>query len=974
MKGGGDVTNRPLFLLVILWMALCLQQTNVGAALEVLVLQTRHQVGFDKERAKKITGLLPRELARQAFLIAARDELGLATRDQSLRETSSADSKIELLLTVDAGTDGNCLVQISQQADGGEEKKIWSKILKFEANSKQTYPTLITQLETLSRGEFVDLLVELGAEKPAEDSSEETEAKIEPPSEQELAELDQQLSEVDLLAQFLAIRKIGKLLDSQRESPELLGRLANAYANLGILTEGYWGATSRVFKARSLIYAERLRAKYDDYLFGRWHWAYARAMAGIHFAAIEQLEDPLPEGVEVADLPSLPAWAEVIEPYCRYDTEELGQLVETGNHWARYLRFWSFYLSDEKRRINSTAEETMKDCPLAFNLYSPLAHKGSLGIMHRVSRASMSAMYYACANGWAENAELPAAVQEAASQPPTKASPLNGWGAVLEALREEEDRADPSWQLLATLLEDTAAHVAAANLYVAGCGSTEQSLVPYVDAFLPALEHHPLRGYFVSRKYSAKHEPEEVTRACRDLRFVDPSLWIGYDTYSVWSTKNSRDENVGYDAYYGASRDFTASSLFVNSKRGKLGNKFRQMLLRELKKVSPYSPMVLVNEIKGRLKEAKQAKPEELAAWEERAGFSATAWHQLGEFYLKRLEYEDSCRCYETSFGLSPTYATARDWAWAYEYAKELDKVVPTLKLYLEEEDFGLGHSNTHYEIARFYLRHDRAEEAKPHALESAQSWSGRGLGIAAKVCERLELGEEAGKWFYELSKSYPTYSGLKWYLWCRRSGNVDEIEEAKKLALQQLGPQALQDCTSAGWWPLAYYLMEGDLDRALKMMKLRQKEIPGLYSDSFLLAIALDRDDKKLTEQSLDKLTEWADKEEDPDKPWSTRFAKAVTTIMAAESADQIPLEEFDPLIRDDNSTFGWCDACYFLSNFFEARGFTEHAVRYRDWGISFHDHDRITWHLAKFDAQQLKTPDKTTEEKPVEKSDETP
>ncbi len=965
VKVGDDVTNRSLLLLFALLTALCLLQTRAGAAPEVLVLQTRHHVGFDAERAKKVTGLLPRELARQAFLIAAREELGLATRDQSLRETSLSDSKIELLLTVDATLDGNCLIKISQH-EGDKEKAIWSKTLEFQPNSKQTYPSLITQLETLSRGEFVDLLVELGAEKPTEDPSEETKAKDEPPSEQQLAELDQQLSEVDLTAQFLTVRKIRQLLDSQGESPELLGRLANAYANLGFLTEGYWGATSRVLKARSLIYAERLRAKYDDYLFGRWHWAYARALAGIHFAALEQLDDPLPEGIDIGDLPSLPAWAEMIEPYCQYDTEGLGQLAETGNHWARYLRFWSFYLSDEKRRINSTAEETMNDCPLAFNLYSPLAHKGSLGTMHRVSRASMSAMYYACANGWAENAELPAAVQEAASQPPTKASPLIGWGSVLEALREEEDHADPSWQILATMLEDTAVHVAAGNLYIASCGSTEQSKVPYVEAFLPALKNHPHRGYFVSRKFSAKNEPEEVTKACRDLRFVDPSLWIGSDTYYVWSHKNSRDESVGYDGYYGASRDFTANSLFVNSKRKKLDDKFRIMLLRELKKISPYSPMVLVNEIKGQLKEAKQTKPEELAAWEERAGFSATAWHQLGEFYLKRLEYENSCRCYETSFGLSPTYTTARDWGWAYEYAKELDKVVPTMKLYLEEEDFGLGHSNIHYEIARFYLRHNRAEEAKPHALESAQSWSGRGLSIAAKVCERLELHEEAEKWFHELSESYPTYSGLNWYLWLRRSGIEDDIEEGRRLALQQLGPQALQDCTSAGWWPLAYYLMENDLDRALKKMRLQQKEVPGLYSDSFLLAIALDRDDKKLMEQALDKLKEWADKEVDPDKPWSTRFAKAVTTIMAAESADQIPLEEFDPLIRDDNSAFGWCDACYFLSKFFEARGFSEHAARYRDWGISFHDHDRITWHLAKFDAQQLKTPEETVVENP--------
>ena len=285
---------------------------------------------------------------------------------------------------------------------------------------------------------------------------------------------------------------------------------------------------------------------------------------------------------------------------------------------------------------------------------------------------------------------------------------------------------------------------------------------------------------------------------------------------------------------------------------------------------------------------------------------------------------------------------------------------MPTLELYLEEEDHGLGHSNTHYEIARFYLRHDRAEEAKSHALEAAQSWSARGLSIAAKVSERLELATEADKWFHGLSKSYPSYSGLDWYLWLRRSGNEDNLEEGRRLAQQQLGTQALQDCTSAGWWPLAYYLMEGDLDRALQLIRLRLKTDPGLYTDTFLLVIALDQGDQELTEQTLEKFKKLANQGEDPDKSWSKQFAKAVTTIMtadmAAESADQIALDEYDTLANDESVPFKPCNVSYFLSKLFEARGFTEHATHYRDQALAFHDQGRVTWHLAKFDFQQMK------------------
>jgi tetratricopeptide (TPR) repeat protein len=424
----------------------------------------------------------------------------------------------------------------------------------------------------------------------------------------------------------------------------------------------------------------------------------------------------------------------------------------------------------------------------------------------------------------------------------------------------------------------------------------------------------------------------------------------------VWGTENARGERVGYDAFYAATRDFTAYSLFVNNERPKIDTKFQKMLIRELRKISPHSPMALVNEIKSQIKNAAKVKTELIADWEQRAGASATAWHQLGQFYVARREFENSYPCYERSFALSPAHTTARDWGWAYEWAKDLEQVVPTMKLYLEEEDHGLGHSNTHYEIANFYLRHDRAEEAKPHALESAQSWSGRGLLIAAKVSERLKNDEEAEEWWRALSEAYPSYSGYQWYLWRRRSGSSDDIEEARRLAQHQMGPQDLQECASEGWWPLAYYLMESDLDRALKLIRLRLQQEPGIYADSFLLAIAHDRDDEKIVEEALTRIKEWASSEEDQEQTWSKRYAKTVEKILSADTAEEIDYESIDPLIRDDAATIGWCDACYFLSKYAEVRGFTELAARYRDWAISFHDFSRISWHLAAFEAGQLK------------------
>jgi hypothetical protein len=67
-----------------------------------LVLQTWHVVKREEYRQDQIPGVLIRELGRQALLIAARDELGMLTRDQSVRESGTDnDDELKLLLTVD---------------------------------------------------------------------------------------------------------------------------------------------------------------------------------------------------------------------------------------------------------------------------------------------------------------------------------------------------------------------------------------------------------------------------------------------------------------------------------------------------------------------------------------------------------------------------------------------------------------------------------------------------------------------------------------------------------------------------------------------------------------------------------------------------------------------------------------------------------------------------------------------------------
>ena len=141
---GGEAmikTNRAVARVVVLHIGLllpglCLVQGCGGGEEQsktTLVLLTRHRWRHEAQHQQQISGLLPRELARQALLLAARDELGMRTRDASLGEFPVVQSNLQktvgglvpkpnaltvapgelvLLMTVDAGLDDRCQLRI----------------------------------------------------------------------------------------------------------------------------------------------------------------------------------------------------------------------------------------------------------------------------------------------------------------------------------------------------------------------------------------------------------------------------------------------------------------------------------------------------------------------------------------------------------------------------------------------------------------------------------------------------------------------------------------------------------------------------------------------------------------------------------------------------------------------------------------------------------------------------------------------
>ena len=272
------------------------------------------------------TGLLVRELARQALLISAREECGALTRDELLRETAPAQSNLDALLlevTASQTQDGGLLIQISKR---DKDQATPLETFRLKVSDSDSITALTSQLEPMMRRELVQVLKQAGLT-----------AESREPASARLPELvEKRLPTLVCLTQFAAVRSIHGAIRQSGESPSLLEGLVRGYANLGSLTEVLWSPANKVFKARALLYSERFVAKYPGPEAYRAR-AYVRAMLGLHRAALEDLAAS--RKTSAASQPeSVNDEASIVEAFCRADKATLAKAA-TGDHklLANYL-------------------------------------------------------------------------------------------------------------------------------------------------------------------------------------------------------------------------------------------------------------------------------------------------------------------------------------------------------------------------------------------------------------------------------------------------------------------------------------------------------------------------------------------------------------------------------------------------------------------------------------------------------------
>lgn len=891
---------------------------------------------------------LLREIVRQGVLIAARDELGMLTRDQTLGEPfpeseSSAENATgrpikPLGLRASFGANsGSAKLSVE---DEPQLSPVWETEGIDGSDVRSRYPRLVATMtdasETIARS-----LINAGAAESASKSN--TEAGP-------TAEVEALLGEMNFVSQFAAARAAHQATREGSESLEWLDVLARSYAHLSTLTNHTWSSQSDAFAARALLYAERAVVQAKDKPLPRWSRAYVYAVLGLHGLAIDEVD-------AISDMPDgdaePPTWTELVKPIAEFDHVALDkcaelhpELVET----AAYAQWRLYYCYLHGRWVYEKGLNAIDTCPEAYGVYSVMANWDALAVKRVGASAGASAFGKLLPRRMAKIDSLPKKVRALTVTTPDFIGGLFGQSRtsslsprpieIARALKEETLKAPAeefSWPILAELITEEQFTQAANHLRVSR-DAVEHSKESLVARLRPLVEGHRYAPFIESHAFSPRQQ-EESKAELRKITVVDPRGVMVNMLGSVWDVPVAGLQcgtELGVNAAAHRSRTvpalLEADHELVLRWTKHFNDENHRSILADFAAISPYAPQA------NRLKFAQADDPDlaTVKTWEAELRDDPLVWMAAAWQYKRLEDYESAIRCYRRSLDISPCMDATQSLAAIYYTQGDKERWEETLKSYLNVDDLGLAHSEIHRDLANEHISLRAWKQAEPHALEAAQSYSSWGLLLASRVYEGMREAKSSEHFAAEASRSYPShYNGTEWYFWTQRNG-VGDRDGAREIAEQSIAVAERQQGYDSQLRVALYRWMEGDLPAALEHVEgpLQQtRDSADTWTRAYNLliaaAIASELEDAAAVERSVIAFRGLIDSEEVKQYPnWVTMYGGLADTFSGKAPAEDF-YETFEKAVAESDDDVR-CDYCYFLGAALEHANEAELSDKY--------------------------------------------
>ncbi len=745
-----------------------LPKRGLSAGGEDIVALSTHDV-------QNSMGSLLRELYRQSLLIAARDELGLSTRDESLGESvpepeSPTSFPFELQITIDAAPNN------APGADPNSPTLVFNaELSRVQLNGKRfawTGPpipvpfltlveSLTEQLEALSRGGLVDALRSAGYQKAsvgAASNDKETSSAV---------DVDRRL---DVVSQYSAVRSLHAQMRRDGETAERLGGLVRAYGNLAQLTEFHWNPVSKVFKARSLLYAHRLTTRFGKTKTMLAHRAYALAMAGLHAPALEAIAT-----ARQAEGTAAPEWLPLIEAFCKHTPEVLDRTGGPLSELAAYLRMRMTDPAGESRAALIAIQRVLTANPACSQALETMCESKKLSVLRLVTEQGQELIWPGIYSRVAAIPNLPDAAREIATDQrgkgdPPASGPRREYQARVQLIDRlfqagaiGKDRAEPSWTVLADLLKELSFVQAWRTLDVRAhwlAVPVDQTRIE----LLPLVKGHRFE------KFIESFADDQSTAAAEMARQLN-----GLETWPIEWTASPLVTTLYYQLGEAQFRKFMAvmnqhaDSTYDDQIRRRRGDPNDPRPTADLQRVSPHRPSSIADFIGHDWERAKVHADE----WERTYGDNPIVLAALGKKYQALNRVSDTERCLKKLTVVLPEPSSHLALADHYKQQDDLDASQAVLEEALDLPSLGLGEAQVRAELANLLMQRGDWEQARPYAEEAAESYAAFGLLAAARCAEGVEDWPAAEMYVRALAERYEN-SSSDWYFWCVRLNRGD--------------------------------------------------------------------------------------------------------------------------------------------------------------------------------------------------------
>lgn len=712
----------------------------------------------DQEKTRNVQkGLLARELVRQAILVAARDELGLATRDELLGDSVSDAGDASADVASLARLNGPASLRIER--DGGV-------VLERELHPPAPLHDLMEltkSVEALSRSELPKALKSLGVDgKP----------NVVRQNGDVTASVKEKLDNIGMVGPLAAVREIHASIRAEGESPARMGALVRGYTHLGVLNEYLWTPAHKAFKARALLYAQRLLSRNPRSAWALWHRAYVEAMIGLHQRALDDIAEAESTSKSEANLEK-PAWVDTITTYCHFDLNRLKNIEGSQAKLASLLRLLALEFPNHSDVPLHEAKRILAMEPECFRAHEVMYRVGGVSNLHVATQVAPEVLTKIVPEKLRELATLPASVRDAIDH---KARETRIMDALESAGKPGVDSGEPSWSVLGAMIRETwFVHIQHRLDFL-----TRWLSVPATDewaAARPLISRHPFVPYLEALANPAPQADQAFAAAFPESWFAD----LEYAEEPMISRLAQGSPAKFKPAWNFAQlhmdhlvRDFSLQCDLYTKTSGTVWAHNAEKILG----LSPENPFAMSLVIET---DFEKAKPH-LAEWAKKGLDYPRILGSLGRRYSEVKEYDKANELLESYIKESPEHWAFERLAKNYKEQGDDARWLEILNRYLSEgEDHGLEHAKVQVEIADYYMDQRQFAKARPFADDAAQTGAGWAMLCVGRCYEGLKEWKRAEAWYQLLSQRYPSSSIGAWLKFCKRTGHGD-LKSAQQL------------------------------------------------------------------------------------------------------------------------------------------------------------------------------------------------